>query len=107
MLESELYLRYVLGEVQWEELDRFPERHLECNPVLSQFIVAEGYVTPEVSGAFSKRGLDQDFVGMEESRVTRGYERLREISGSGRPIWDYPTRDDASADPMMEPGGMG
>ncbi len=26
----------------------------------------------------------------EESRVTRGYVRLRELAGAGLPIWDYP-----------------
>jgi hypothetical protein len=88
--DSELYLRYVLNEVKWEELDRYPERHLACNPALSQFIVTSGYVTPEVAGAFSKKQLDPDFVRLEEVRVTRGYERLRELSGSHRPIWEYP-----------------
>ena len=37
--ESDLYLRYVLGEAEWDELNRAPERHIRCNPVLAQFIV--------------------------------------------------------------------
>ena len=41
--ESDLYLRYVLGEVEAELLDRLPERHIRCNPALAQFIVAEGF----------------------------------------------------------------
>jgi hypothetical protein len=91
--ESELYLRYVLREILWDELDRHPERHINCSPNLAQFIIAAGFVTPVVDGAFSKRALDPDFVRGEEARVTRGYQRLREISGSGRPIWDYPMAD--------------
>ncbi len=30
--DSELYLRYVLGEVEWDMLHKFPERHIRCNP---------------------------------------------------------------------------
>ena len=41
--ESDLYLRYVLGEVDPETLHKSPERHILCNPTLAQFIVAEGF----------------------------------------------------------------
>ncbi len=89
--ESELYLRYVLGEVQIEQLDRLPERHIRCNPTLAQFIAAEGFEPVVVTdGPFARAGLDPRFVADEERRVTRGYLRLRELSARGIPIRDYP-----------------
>jgi hypothetical protein len=88
--ESELYLRYVLGEVEGDFLHRLPERHIRCNPALAQFIVAEGFDPIVVEGAFAKADLDSDFVTAEEERVTRGYRRLQELTTANRPIWDYP-----------------
>jgi hypothetical protein len=88
--ESKLYLQYVLGEVPADMLQRQPEAHIRCDPVLAQFIVTDDFDAPVVSGSFSKALLDPDFVRSEESRVTRGYLRLLEIAGAGLPIWDYP-----------------
>jgi hypothetical protein len=91
--DSELYLRYVLGDVQWEALDRAPERHIRCNPILAQFIVDEAFAAIEVEGAFAKAQLDPDFVKAEEARMTAGYLRLRELGAAGGAIWEYPLRD--------------
>lgn len=89
--ESDLYLRYVLGEVKVEQLDRLPERHIRCDPALAQFIVAEGFSPVVVEdGPFSKAGLDPQFVADEERRVTRGFLRLQELSSRDVSIWDYP-----------------
>jgi hypothetical protein len=88
--DSDLYLRYVLGEVEWDLLHRSPERHIRCNPVLGQFIVAEGFEPIVVEGPFAKGDLDPDYVIVEQERVTRGYLRLRDLSGSNRPIGEYP-----------------
>jgi hypothetical protein len=90
--DSDLYLRYVLGEVDPETLHRAPERHLRCNPTLAQFIVAEGFEPVAVEGPFAKSGLDPAFVAEEERRVTAGYRRLREVfeAGEGLPITEYP-----------------
>lgn len=90
--ESDLYLRYVLGEVDPETLHVSPERHILCNPSLAQFVVAEDFPTPTVEGFFSKAALDPEFVAEEEGRVTAGYLRLREIlsSPSEIPITEYP-----------------
>ncbi len=88
--DSDLYLRYVLGEVEPEFLHRLPERHIRCNPVLGQFIVADGFAPIALEGPFAKAHLDLQFVSAEEERVTRGYLRLRELSASSRPIGDYP-----------------
>lgn len=87
---SDLYLRYVLGEVDPETLHVRPERHLACNPTLAQFIVAEGFTPIVVEGPFAKACLDPEFVAEEEARVTRGYLRLIEIPALGLPITEYP-----------------
>src|SRR5207244_1816464 len=39
IVDSDLYLRYVLGEVPLERLHLQRERHVRCNPSLAQFIV--------------------------------------------------------------------
>jgi hypothetical protein len=89
--ESDLYLRYVLGEVKAEQLDRAPERHIRCNPAMAQFIVADDFAPVLIAeGPFAKAGLDPGFVADEERRVTGGYRRLRELSERGGSIWDYP-----------------
>jgi hypothetical protein len=89
--ESDLYLRYVLGEVDPETLHVSPERHIRCNPTLAQFIVAEGFAPVAVEGFFGKANLDPEFVAGEEARVTRGYTRLKEVfQCEGMPITEYP-----------------
>ena len=72
--ESDLYLRYVLGEVNVEPLHRLPERHIRCNPALAQFIVAEGFAPVVVEeGPFAKAGLDP---AVRRRRGTTGHPRL-------------------------------
>ena len=88
--DSVLYLRYVLGEVEWDLLNRSPERHIRCNPILAQFIVDDSFAPVEVDGAFSKAQLDPEFVRTEEERVTRGYLRLQELTTANLPISEYP-----------------
>jgi hypothetical protein len=88
--ESDLYLRYVLGEVDPETLHVSRERHLRCNPTLAQFIVAESFEPVEVEGFFAKSELDPEFVASEEARVTRGFLRLVELPGSGLTLTEYP-----------------
>ena len=88
--ESDLYLRYVLGEVDPETLHVSKERHLRCNPTLAQFIAAEGFEPVVAEGLFARSGLDPEFVAAEEARVTRGYLRLLELPGSGLPLTEYP-----------------
>jgi hypothetical protein len=90
LTESDLYLRFVLGEVDPETLHVQPERHIRCNPTLAQFIVAEGFPAVAVDGPFAKSALDPEFVAEEEARVTRGYLRLCEIPGLGLPLTEYP-----------------
>jgi hypothetical protein len=91
--ESELYLRYVLGDVEWEVLNRSPERHIRCNPILAQFILNQEFAAVEVDGVFSKAQLDPEFVKTEEARVTSGYLRLHELKTANLPISEYPFPD--------------
>lgn len=91
--DSILYLRYVLGEVQWDHLNRAPETHIRCDPIVAQFIVDASFEPVSSGGAFSKALLDPDFVKSEEERVTRGYRRLREVTLANLPIAEYPLAD--------------
>lgn len=90
LTDSDLYLRYVIGLLDPETLHTSAERHVRCNPVLAQFIVDDDFPLVVVTGDFDKRTLDPDFVRQRESLVTRGWRRLRELSGSDIPVIDYP-----------------
>ena len=58
---SDLYLRYVIGEVDHRSLLSAPERHIRCNPVQAQFIVNENFAPVVVDGPFDKRLLEMPF----------------------------------------------
>src|SRR5260370_26077770 len=88
--DSDLYLRYVIGEADPETLHSSRERHIRCNPVLAQFIVEERFEPVLVEGDFDKRTLDPTSVRERESLVTRGWLRLREVAGQELSIIDYP-----------------
>lgn len=80
ILESDLYLRYVIGEVDPEQLHTAAERHLRCNPVLAQFIVDPQFPPVRVEGPMAKDQLDPHFVAQREELVTRGWQRLCELA---------------------------
>jgi hypothetical protein len=88
--DSDLYLRYVLGEVAPENLNISRERHVRCNPTLAQFIVDSGFPPICCDGPFAKQNLDPAYVAEEERRVTRGWRRLQELPALGIPITEYP-----------------
>ena len=88
--DSDLYLRYVLGEVPAEMLHRLRERHIRCNPAVAQFIVDPGFAPVRCEGAFAKEGLDPAYVAEQEARVTRGWRRLQELPSLGLTILEYP-----------------
>jgi hypothetical protein len=88
--DSVLYLRYVLGEVEWDHLNRAPETHIRCHPILAQFIVDASFEPVICEGAFAKDQLDSEFVKREEERVTVAYLRLCELADSNLPIAEYP-----------------
>lgn len=77
---SDLYLRYVIGELDPEVLHTTPERHVRCNPTLAQFIVDENFPPLFAEGPFDKRQLDATFVRERETFVTRGWQRLQELA---------------------------
>ena len=88
--ESDLYLRYVLGEVEPERLPVSPERHVRCNPALAQYIVDPAFEPVRCDGPFAKESLDPAWVAGEETRVTRGWRRLQEIPTLGISLLEYP-----------------
>lgn len=89
--DSDLYLRYVLGEVAPEKLHLLRERHIRCNPTLAQFIVDPQFEPVRCEGPFAKDQLDAAFVAEQEARVTRAWRRLQEIPSLGlSAIQEYP-----------------
>ena len=88
--DSDLYLRYVIGEIDGRALLSSPERHLRCNPTLAQFIVDPEFAPLVVEGPFAKSQLAEDDVRRREQLVTRGWRRLQEVRQLGLPISDYP-----------------
>lgn len=90
IVESELYLAYVLGEVGVEELLNRPDRHLRCATERGQYIVDAGFPPVHCEGWFNKATLDPVFVAEEERRVTAGWRRLQEVVRLKLPIGDYP-----------------
>jgi hypothetical protein len=99
--ESELYLRYVLGEVPYEELLMLPDGHIRCNPNLAQFIVDPAFppVFVEDEPLLDKRTRDPIDVRREEERVTRAWRRLQQLPDSGIPVQDYPLREPDAGGP--------
>ena len=91
IVDSDLYLRYVIGELDPEVLHTTKERHIRCNPVVAQFIVDPEFQPPvAVEGAFDKRLLDEEYVRERERLVTRGWRRLREVLDTEAAIINYP-----------------
>lgn len=88
--ESDLYLRYIIGQIDPETLHTSAERHILCNPTLAQFIVHEQFEPVELDNEFSKKNLDSDYVKSQEDLVTRGWLRLQELDQPDLPIIEYP-----------------
>jgi hypothetical protein len=91
--DSDLYLRYIIGEIDARALLSAPERHIRCNPVQAQFIVAEQFEPVVVDGPFAKKNLEPEDVHRREDMVTRGWLRLQEIKQLGIPVSEYPLPD--------------
>ena len=88
--ESDLYLRYVMGEVSPLALPTMRERHIRCNPATAQYIVDPAFPPVVCDGMFAKANLDPDYVRQQEELVTRAWRRLQEIPRLGLPITEYP-----------------
>jgi hypothetical protein len=93
--QSDLYLRFVIGELDPEVLHTAAERHIRCNPVLAQFIDHPDFEPVSVSGPFDRMALDPAFVSARQKLVSRGYARLVELEGQpGEPdVTNYPLPD--------------
>jgi hypothetical protein len=93
IIDSELYLRFVIGEIDPETLHTQPECHLRCNATLAQFITDNRFDPPiQCSGPFGKASLDPDFVQGRTQLIDRGYARLWEIMQDevGLTVIEYP-----------------
>ena len=97
MVDSDLYLRFVIGQLDPEVLHTSPERHLRCNAALAQYVVDPKFAAITCEGPFDKRTLDPGYVQQQEQLVSRGWHRLRELAGSDLPIKDYPLPEVRSA----------
>ena len=88
--DSDLYLRYILGEVRPDQLHRMPERHIRCNSALAQYIIDPAFEPVRIDGAFAKQSLDSSYVAQQEALVTRAWCRLQEIASTSTHLIDYP-----------------
>lgn len=88
--DSDLYLRFIIGEIDGRRLMNAPERHVRCNPTMAQFIVDDGFQPVEVEGVFDKHQMAAHDVTSQENLVTRGWRRLQQVRKLGIPISDYP-----------------
>jgi hypothetical protein len=88
--DSDLYLRYIMGQVRPDQLHRTRERHVRCNPTVAQFIVDSAFEPVRVEGPFGKLALDPAYVAEQELLVTRAWRRLQEIASQPAHLIDYP-----------------
>jgi hypothetical protein len=88
--DSDLYLRYIMGEVSPLALPTLRERHIRCNPATAQYIVDENFATVNCEGFFAKESMDPAYVAEHEALVTRAWQRLQEVPRLGVPMTEYP-----------------
>src|SRR5262249_935486 len=88
--DSDLYLRYVMGEVSPLALPAQRERHIRCNPATAQYITDPRFEPVRCEGFFAKELLDPGYVAEQAARVTRAWRRLQEIPTLGLPITESP-----------------
>jgi hypothetical protein len=88
--DSDLYLRYVMGEVSPLDLPRQRERHIRCNPAVAQYIIDASFEPVVCASMFAKSNLDADFVTQQENLVTRAWRRLQDLPSLGLTIPEYP-----------------
>jgi len=98
IVDSDLYLRYVIGELDPEVLHTSSERHIRCNPVLAQFIEHPHFEAVVIEGDFAKAHLDVRYASQRTELATRGYQRLLEIAATegDRDVTAYPLPEAAA-----------
>jgi hypothetical protein len=94
LIDSSLYLQYVIGWIKTDELQKTPDIHLRCNPNLAQFIESEEFKPPVTAeGPFDRRLLDPEFVKQRTQLISAGYQRLRQLQRDrSMPIEQYPIK---------------
>jgi hypothetical protein len=90
LLESSLYVRYVLGEYEIHELFAAPDCHLQCDYELAAFIKHEKFTPPEIPAEIELPELSAAQRTRREEQVTAAWVRLREAIHLGLPITEYP-----------------
>ena len=103
IVDSDLYLSYIVGLVDSRALLARPERHIRCNPVQAQFIVDARFPLVTVEGPFGKQALDPQYVAAQEDLLTRGWRRLQEVGTLGIAISEYPLPEIRSSRTGGEP----
>jgi len=90
IIESDLYLRYIMGEVPPLALPNMRERHILCNPATAQYIIDPAFPPVKCEGVFAKESLDPEYVAQQEVLATRAWRRLQEVPRLGIPLTEYP-----------------
>ncbi len=90
IIDSDLYLRYIMGEVSPLALPTMRERHIRCNAGTAQYIVDPAFEPVICEGFFAKTLLDANYVAQQEALVTRAWRRLQEVPRLGIPLTEYP-----------------
>lgn len=94
IVESDLYLRYVLGRIDPETLHLTPEIHIRCNPVVAQFIEDPRFEPVTVDNEMGLSALDPAFVASQRELISRAYRRLWEVyENPGMSMLDYPLEE--------------
>ena len=96
IVESSLYLQYVIGWIDPETLHTRADSHLKCLPVLAQFIDDERFSAElDVPDEFKRQHLAPEFREARTELVTRGYRRLWELRAlpDDLPVLEYPLPD--------------
>jgi hypothetical protein len=88
--DSDLYLRYIMGEVTPLALPTLRERHIRCNPATAQYIIDPAFEPITCAGVFAKELLDAQYVAQQAELVTRAWRRLQEVPRLGVPLTEYP-----------------
>lgn len=91
--DSDLYLRYIMGEVHPLDLPKQRERHIRCNPATAQYIVDPSFEPVVCEGIFAKANLHAEYVRAQEGLATRAWQRLQQIPALGIAIPEYPLPD--------------
>lgn len=102
---SELYLRYVMGRVEFPELLNSPDAHIWCNANLAQYITDPKFKPPaQNTPRHDKRDLDPRVRAEREELASRAWRRLQEVVGLGLSVDQYPLPDAGSGAATAKPG---